>query len=426
MGDTGSDWLLLLNEDDGQMEWQTRDWTTIPNHVAKQMNNCVKKGRYVKEVDFGPVGGWYIHGIKRDNTGGHAWWGETAAATSDLKTCSTKPNQLQVSFGSDSYGSETYALLIGQNGHSLSSNLNDCLAQRIERLHNQSKTIKFIRLFANDGYFISDEEGMESINVGEHCESELLEAGQVEDIAVAGDKSWVVIRPNHFHSSTGVDDRLVERLARFYCEQRQRVERRKQEICAYQERIGRERRQREEREAAEWAADEAWEAECKVMEAEERAQREAMEATERAQHEAQEATAVKEIAGIDKKADKHVEAGKFEQVVDRAWKEEVQNIREIEEQVHKQKRAVQAYLQELPASRRFRLDDNLSSPEGVPEGKAECVVCQDNAASRAVVPCGHHCLCDECAGLLESSTTSRLCPLCRGVLTSTLKIFTLK
>jgi len=82
MGATGNNWLLLLNEDDGNTKWQTPDWSSIPHKVATQINNCTNKSHYVKEIDFGPMGGWYIYGIRRDNTGGHAWWGETEAASS--------------------------------------------------------------------------------------------------------------------------------------------------------------------------------------------------------------------------------------------------------------------------------------------------------------------------------------------------------
>jgi len=79
-GDTGSDWLLLLNEDDGDTEWQTHDFSSIPYKVENQINNCVNKGHYVQEVDFGPMGGWYMYCIQWDNTGGHAWWGWIEAA----------------------------------------------------------------------------------------------------------------------------------------------------------------------------------------------------------------------------------------------------------------------------------------------------------------------------------------------------------
>jgi hypothetical protein len=50
-----------------------------------------------------------------------------------------------------------------------------------------------------------------------------------------------------------------------------------------------------------------------------------------------------------------------------------------------------------------------------------CVICDDNAAELAIVPCGHVCLCAECCDTLLVVGPS--CPMCRGVIQSTLKVF---
>lgn len=64
-----------------------------------------------------------------------------------------------------------------------------------------------------------------------------------------------------------------------------------------------------------------------------------------------------------------------------------------------------------------------------------CTICHENTATRAVIPCGHLCLCDACTtrmtkptGEEDSSSSSqhRQCPLCRGHLLSTLHIYTTK
>lgn len=51
-----------------------------------------------------------------------------------------------------------------------------------------------------------------------------------------------------------------------------------------------------------------------------------------------------------------------------------------------------------------------------------CTVCMDNPSDAAVVPCGHMCGCHAC---LEKIRTSSLphCPLCRGPVTSVIRIF---
>lgn len=51
-----------------------------------------------------------------------------------------------------------------------------------------------------------------------------------------------------------------------------------------------------------------------------------------------------------------------------------------------------------------------------------CVVCLEGPADTAVVPCGHMCGCHDCLDLIKNSS-SALCPMCRGPLTSIIRIF---
>lgn len=55
LGDDGDSWLLLLNNDDGNAKWQSKLWKSIPDGLARQINNCVSKGRDITYVDFGPT-----------------------------------------------------------------------------------------------------------------------------------------------------------------------------------------------------------------------------------------------------------------------------------------------------------------------------------------------------------------------------------
>jgi len=72
--------------------------------------------------------------------------------------------------------SKRYALLIGQNRCVLSSklNINADLKERIECLQSRNNAIKFICLFADDGYFISNDEGMEWGDIILGLDTELL------------------------------------------------------------------------------------------------------------------------------------------------------------------------------------------------------------------------------------------------------------
>ena len=54
MGATGADYLLLLNEDDGNVEWQTRSWSdTVPAGLSAQLNRLRAANQFVREVGLG-------------------------------------------------------------------------------------------------------------------------------------------------------------------------------------------------------------------------------------------------------------------------------------------------------------------------------------------------------------------------------------
>jgi hypothetical protein len=45
---------------------------------------------------------------------------------------------------------------------------------------------------------------------------------------------------------------------------------------------------------------------------------------------------------------------------------------------------------------------------------ATCPVCLDEERAIVIVPCGHYCLCSDCAFMLQKSTGK--CPICRGTI----------
>lgn len=59
--------------------------------------------------------------------------------------------------------------------------------------------------------------------------------------------------------------------------------------------------------------------------------------------------------------------------------------------------------------------------EHAPPPKGACVVCLEVPADSAVVPCGHMCACHTC--LVRIQACSARCPVCRGPVTSTIKIY---
>ena len=61
----------------------------------------------------------------------------------------------------------------------------------------------------------------------------------------------------------------------------------------------------------------------------------------------------------------------------------------------------------------------MGQPEGLKREPSsnQCVICMDKKATHAVVPCGHQCLCPDCALFVEK------CPMCRVAKQCVIKIF---
>ncbi len=47
----------------------------------------------------------------------------------------------------------------------------------------------------------------------------------------------------------------------------------------------------------------------------------------------------------------------------------------------------------------------------------KCVVCMDNNLEVAVLPCGHLCMCQECASSIHQ------CPMCRVSIEKTFRVY---
>ncbi len=53
---------------------------------------------------------------------------------------------------------------------------------------------------------------------------------------------------------------------------------------------------------------------------------------------------------------------------------------------------------------------------------SSCVSCHDATAARALVPCGHRCLCSECAGKLFLGVGKQYCPVCQAPTTDAIYV----
>jgi Zinc finger, C3HC4 type (RING finger) len=418
LGTTGKDYLLLLNEDDGNTEWQKIDWkgcgSGFPNGVTKQINNCVNKSRYIKEVDFNAsIGTWFVRGIRRDGTGDHSWWELTSRLDKAVKDAA----DVRVCLGSDYYRKESYVALDGPNLFSASSNIHKHLKTRLNRIKSRSNSyVKFVRLFDDSAYVISDDEGSEWCGLGDEFSKALQNngTGALCDVSLAGDGSWIVIRDQYFVASQGVSQQLTHDIESFYTRQKNRNTSRQIEIAEF--RAERERQAEQERLAQEAAA----ERERRAAEERERIERERMERLAREEEErlAREADELRERAQALERQRREIDAEKLVSQIE----EDCIEIKVLEKLVHKRKLEVRSSIEALPPHQRARVEQatsRIKSPAS--HSKAECVICHDHEVQRALIPCGHHCLCDKCSAQLMN--TARQCPLCREYVDSTLKIY---
>jgi hypothetical protein len=72
----------------------------------------------------------------------------------------------------------------------------------------------------------------------------------------------------------------------------------------------------------------------------------------------------------------------------------------------------------IPAIR--RLQEEVLVAIHVEATKPVCAICMDRPISVALVPCGHHCLCDSCS---EHFKPPAPCPICRRTVAHILRTF---
>jgi hypothetical protein len=65
----------------------------------------------------------------------------------------------------------------------------------------------------------------------------------------------------------------------------------------------------------------------------------------------------------------------------------------------------------------------IQPAETEPPDARECVVCLEEHRTTAMVPCGHRCVCDACAASCFAAGQSRLCPMCRAPVVSTMRVY---
>lgn len=65
--------------------------------------------------------------------------------------------------------------------------------------------------------------------------------------------------------------------------------------------------------------------------------------------------------------------------------------------------------------------EQLSSSEDMVQLPSQCVICMDEDATHALIPCGHKCVCSNHAMILIDN--SDVCPMCRRAITGSVKVY---
>jgi hypothetical protein len=159
---------------------------------------------------------------------------------------------LRVAFGAR----ERYVILWDRNAYAYGPNLERTLIDNIQKLNADGEEIKLVRFIRNGSYFIRSE-GAAGIywpyNMCTSLQQELKQPskdhGRILDLCVAGDGSWIVIRPDTYVCSNGVHEDVKGKLANFYSSHKARQKKRQEEINDF--RVAEQRRkEKEEKEEA--------------------------------------------------------------------------------------------------------------------------------------------------------------------------------
>eukprot|EP01043_Picozoa_sp_COSAG02_P011715 COSAG02_NODE_437_length_22340_cov_46.269952_6_plen_486_part_00 len=443
-------WLLVLNHDDGTRQWQEHHWEQIPPAMATQMNNLAKKDRTADVAAFGMQEQWFIQAsAKPSKSRGHCWWGGVANESS-LRQKTGQEVPVSMAFGPSGHG-----ILVTEGGGWLDSGAADSAGHLMKRMReNVTQAVRLSKRQVG-GYWIQDNQGTEWCGLGEHLGNELQNGGHddVLNVAEGPGGSWIVIRPNRYIASQNVSDKLTSALSKFYAAQKQRRELRNREIAAWDTR----ERQRVETErlAAEAAAREQArlaneqrvrerELERQASQAAEQARRDQAE-RERLQREQQaraadEQTRAAQAASRAEREMRELATGKpVMPAAATPRAEQVAQAREILQPVAEMLTKTGTTTAEIIAAAQAvctALDVQAAeAKKGKKGAKAEaeteqCVICMDDEATMAAVPCGHKCLCAACALTLctpgaanAAAAAAPLCPLCRAPVERAIKIY---
>jgi hypothetical protein len=248
IGSSGSQYFIA----DWFSDSQGFSWNQTPN-LANHVTQRIRQNRLIKSVAMGQNGEWFVCSINKDGTGASITYGGVSNAfRAHIQTVnqSSMPS-LSVALGTR----ERYVMIWDRNSYAYGPNVERTLIDDMKKRNAAGEEIELVRFVRGGSYYISSQVSITywPKNMCTHLQQELQKPfedhGRIIDLCVAGDGSWIVIRPDTFACSKGVHDDVTTKLASFYSSHKARQKKREEEINEY--RITEQRRkEKEEKEEA--------------------------------------------------------------------------------------------------------------------------------------------------------------------------------
>jgi hypothetical protein len=227
LGTHRKQWYLALDhkDDKGKCKRQERHWSDLPPDVTQKLQACNTSAGWYVRMDL--VGGLRE---KTEGQGTVAWCiagVNQAMETSFLRWSSdTIENGLQSIINATNPSVEMTLALGERNGSCCICYISDTLhlhnltaSLTVKILNKDTGSIKTIRLFHDGAFFIQNDQGdyeFGGAGIPTACWRELSQGLPVCDLAVSADNEWVILRPDTFVASQGIDPILWEHLDEFY------------------------------------------------------------------------------------------------------------------------------------------------------------------------------------------------------------------
>ncbi|EQC28381.1 hypothetical protein SDRG_13928 [Saprolegnia diclina VS20] len=223
----GDEYLLVLNEvqEDGSFTQSFK--LNLPVGMARQIENCIAKGRHVTHAALGPNDEWYMSGTKPDGTGAH-WW---ASNVSKVFLEAAAIN-CRVAFGQD----DAFALVDDDDGRVASYGLR----YDVEEALYSARKVHTFGFDEDNGFFLKHADGVDTDNIGYWFEHDILAAKPPRGYgplvsASYSEGNYVAIYEHWFQTSSGVPVGMSVALEEFYNRHTEMRNDRRRLIQRYQE-----------------------------------------------------------------------------------------------------------------------------------------------------------------------------------------------